>query len=218
VKVAGVGHWFSPGHWLFENLDLDLVAGRVYGIVGPSGSGKSTLLSLIAGWDKPKSGHFDRRDVTAIRWVFQNPVGVARRTTLDHVALPLVARGVSRRTAEAQAEQLLRQFGLQEVVGAQFGSLSGGERQRLMLARGLAGEPDLLLIDEPTAQLDRAMASTVNARLGALVGRKAIVVIATHDPSTADRCTDLVDLANPVITSTEPAEAPALPRWLGSNA
>jgi putative ABC transport system ATP-binding protein len=182
---------------LFQGLDLDLEPDRTYGVVGPSGSGKSTLLSLLAGWEQPRAGTVDRSEVSSIRWVFQNPVGVAGRTALDHVALAFVARGWSRPAAEDAAHELLVQFSLDQVAVAPFSTLSGGEAQRLMLARGLASGPDLFLVDEPTAQLDRATAAVVNSTLSALVGRGVIVVIATHDPATREQCTDVIDLAAP---------------------
>jgi ABC-type lipoprotein export system ATPase subunit len=135
-----------------------------------------------------------RRDVSAVRWVFQNPVGVAGRSAIDHVALGFVARGWTRRAAETSAYELLEQFGLENVAASAFSALSGGEAQRLMLARGLASGPGLFLVDEPTAQLDRPTAAVVNSRLSALAERGVIVVIATHDLDTRAQCTDVIDL------------------------
>ncbi|WP_423923316.1 ATP-binding cassette domain-containing protein [Frigoribacterium sp. 2-23] len=193
VILSAVGHGFTDRP-LFSGVDARLDPGRVYSLSGPSGSGKSTLLGIIAGWTAPREGSVEHIDVTGIGWVFQNPYGVSRRTALDHVALPFLARGDRRLDAEARADDLLVQFGLGHTRDRAFSALSGGEAQRLMLARGIAAEPDLLLVDEPTAQLDVHAATTVNSVLGELARQGTIVVVATHDPRTRDACTDHLDL------------------------
>jgi ABC-type lipoprotein export system ATPase subunit len=191
-----VGHRFPGQELLFSGLTVNLDAGRVYALVGPSGSGKSTLLAILAGWITPTQGQVRRDDDARVGWVFQNPHGVACRSALDHVSLPFVARRFSRRAAQASAMALLDEFGLADAAERPYGSLSGGEAQRLMLARGIAAEPSLFLVDEPTAQLDTRTAAVVNHTLGALAGKDAIVVVATHDPVARDACTDVIDLAD----------------------
>ena len=198
VRARGLAHAFAPAPPLFANLDLDLVPGEVVALVGPSGSGKSTLLSILAGWVTPTTGTVARVGVEHVGWVLQNPHGVARRTALDHVVLPLLARGLARRDAEARAAEILDRFALAAVADRQFRALSGGEAQRLMLARAVATAADLLLVDEPTAQLDLTTAATVNTVLAGIAQDDAIVVVATHDPHTRDACTRVVDLADHV--------------------
>ncbi|MDR0592312.1 MAG: ATP-binding cassette domain-containing protein [Bifidobacteriaceae bacterium] len=195
VRLNQVGHGFPSRPLLFDQITRDLEPGRVYALAGPSGSGKSTLLSLLAGWAKPVRGSITRRGQGTTQWVFQNPHGVARRTVLDHVTTPLVAAGLNRAAADAAGGELLAQFGLADLADQPFKSLSGGEAQRLMLARGMAAAPGLMLVDEPTAQLDRQSARAVTATLAALSGSGAIVVIASHDPETLAACTDRIDLA-----------------------
>jgi putative ABC transport system ATP-binding protein/lipoprotein-releasing system ATP-binding protein len=194
MRLEGVGHRFEGADRLFGGLSMTLEPGRVYALTGPSGSGKSTLLSILAGWMSPTEGSVSRDAVARVSWVLQNPHGVAGRTALDHVALPLLARGLARAEAEPVARELLARFMLAHLEDRQFRTLSGGEAQRLMLARGIASDPGLLLVDEPTAQLDRRTAESVNDSLVALRSEGTIVVIATHDRSTSDRCTDRVDL------------------------
>lgn len=196
VHLTDVGHTFdrTGEDMLFRHLTLTLLPRHVYALTGPSGSGKSTLLSIVAGWVKPYAGRVERVGCGRIAWVLQNPHGVARRAALDHVALPFVARGERRRDAQNHARELLDAFGLSDVESKPFKDLSGGEAQRLMLARGVASGAGLLLVDEPTAQLDLNTAATVNERLNNLSMSGAIVVIATHDPRTRDACTDLIDL------------------------
>lgn len=194
VVLNDVGHRFGDSPWLFRGLSLDLKPGHVYGLTGPSGSGKSTLLSLLAGWEAPAAGSISRPAGAAVSWVFQNPHGVAARSALDHVSLPLLATGMTVAAAEDRATALLDRFGLLHAAQRPFSSLSGGEAQRLMLARGFASTPTLFLVDEPTAQLDPSTALEVDTALGALAGESVIVVVATHDPRTRDACTDVVDL------------------------
>lgn len=194
ISLNGVGHGFGNNPLLFAGLDVQLDAGQVYALTGPSGSGKSTLLSILAGWLEPKEGDIERNDVATTSWVFQNPHGVSRRTVEDHVALPLLARGLSHAEARTEARHRLADVGLSERAASLFRNLSGGEAQRLMLARGMAAHPSLLLVDEPTAQLDAKTAQTVNDAIGAMSDERTIVVVATHDARTRDACTEVIDL------------------------
>ncbi|UAJ78692.1 ATP-binding cassette domain-containing protein [Leifsonia sp. ZF2019] len=194
VTLEGVGHRFGEAGWLFRGLDFQFHPGETYALTGPSSSGKSTLLSLLARLARPCEGRIRFDGVHRVNWVFQNPFGSARRTALDHVTLPLLTRGASMRSAERQAHDLLARFELAEVAQRPFGELSGGEAQRLMLARGLASQPDLLLIDEPTAQLDAYNAERVDAAIAATAESDVIVIVATHDPRTTARCSVRLDL------------------------
>lgn len=126
--------------------------------------------------------------------MFQNPHGVAGRTAVDHVALPLLARGALHPEARRRARAGLERVGLAHVADAPFRDLSGGEAQRLMLARGLASKPDLLLVDEPTAQLDARTSVSVNEAIASVATEGTIVVVATHDAQTRDACTAVIDL------------------------
>lgn len=195
VDLNRVGHRFGPdAPWLFRNCDQSLEPGRVYALMGPSGSGKSTLLSIIAGWLTPTEGSVEMPSNHRIAWVFQNPHGAPRRTARDHVALPLLARGKRPAEADSEARSLLDRFGLGSVAERPFRQLSGGEAQRLMLARGIASKPDLLLVDEPTAQLDHTTSETVNRAIAQLATDGTVVVVATHDTGTRDSCTDVIQL------------------------
>ncbi|WP_089913821.1 ABC transporter ATP-binding protein [Leifsonia sp. 21MFCrub1.1] len=193
VTLVEVSHSF--GRPLFDPISHTFAPGRLTGIVGPSGCGKSTLLGIVAGMIRPTTGRVERTSARCT-WVFQNPHGVAQRRVLDHLSLPSLARGAPRCEADAEARELLTTFGLGDRADVTFGALSGGEAQRLMLARAVASRPDLLLVDEPTAQLDRAMAAHVNGVMGHLAGSGAAVVIATHDPATRDACDEIIDLAS----------------------
>jgi lipoprotein-releasing system ATP-binding protein len=210
LRLNDVGHRFGEGAWLFRGLNTELHSGRSYALVGPSGSGKSTLLSIVAGWQQPVEGEAvftaagsgatkAAADTPRISWVFQNPFGVAGRTVRDHVMLPILARGTEVSEAAGEADALLAQLRLAHLADRVYRELSGGEAQRLMIARGIASQPDVFLVDEPTAQLDRSTAAEVNRTLTALTdvvrGARTIVVVATHDSDTRDACSDLIDLA-----------------------
>jgi len=195
VVGRGLAHEFPGTRRLFTGLDIELRPAEVTAVVGPSGSGKSTLLSILAGWVTPTEGTVERTGIAHVGWVFQNPHGVARRTALDHVVLPLLARGQHRSDAQRQARHILDRFGLGKVTERPYQTLSGGEAQRLMLARAIATGDDLLLVDEPTAQLDLATAGTVTAVLAQIGREDAIVVVATHDAHARDQCDRVIDLS-----------------------
>lgn len=192
-----VGHSFDGGPSLFSDVSHVFRAGDVCAVVGPSGSGKSTLLAILAGMLIPTEGTVDRPGGTDVRWVFQVPHGVARRTALDHVSLAYLTGRARRHDADAQALELLHEFGLGHRADAPWSQLSGGEAQRLALARAVASDPDLLLVDEPTAQLDRRTAEQVDESIARLAHRGTAVVVATHDTATRDVCTHVLDLAHP---------------------
>lgn len=195
VELDAVGHRYRRSEdWLFRGLSMRFVPGEVYAVTGPSGSGKSTLLALLARVERPAEGEVRHDGVGKVGWVFQNPFGSPHRSALDHVTLPFLATGSSVPDAEEQAARLLDRFGLDHVAHRRFRDLSGGEAQRLMLARGVAAAPHLLLIDEPTAQLDRRTAERVDEAVAAIADPRTVVVVATHDLRTRDACTVQLDL------------------------
>ena len=203
LTLTGVAFAFSPGAPIFRDLTATMSPGDVWGVTGPSGSGKSTLLSLLAGWEAPTAGGIERIGIGRVGWVFQNPHGQAHRTALDHVVYPIIARGVDRASASRRALRILDELGLLARAGSTFAQLSGGEAQRLMLCRAIAAEPDLLLVDEPTAQLDRTNAATVNGVLRSLAGFGAIVGVATHDRDTVAACTHRLTLDRATTVSED---------------
>ena len=222
VRLKNVGHRFGSGAWLFRNIDTVLSGGKSYALVGPSGSGKSTLLSILAGWQTPAEGSVEHEGGlrlananvarTNVSWVFQNPFGVATRNARDHVMLPFLARGYTRGEAAAMSEQLLVVLQMNHLADRLYRELSGGEAQRLMIARGIASQPNVLLVDEPTAQLDRTTAVEVNRTVTALAdvvrGARTIVVVATHDPDTRDACNEVIDLIHFSPEALSQHEAP----------
>lgn len=181
---------------LFTQLSFTFSAPSLVALTGPSGTGKSTLLGLLAGLIPPTTGIIGRDGISRVQWVFQNPYGSPGRTALDHVALPVLAHGLSRPKAEEVAGEILLKFGLHPLRGRAFKHLSGGEAQRLMLARAVACDPHLLLVDEPTAQLDRKNASQLVRTLEALTQERRIVIVATHDAAVIEACPSVLDLGS----------------------
>lgn len=218
VMGEHVGHRFTGGPWLFRDLDFTLTAGEAVGLCGPSGSGKSTLLSIIAGFERPAEGVVRRMHVSRVRWVFQNPHGMPRRAAIDHVVQPLLGQGADRPQAEDEAISIMRTFHLAKVADREFRELSGGEAQRLMLARAIASKPDLLLVDEPTAQLDQRTANDIDSTLTGLAHGDAIVVIATHDPNTRAACTRVIDLAWHAAAPDDTAAMTPVPTLMPASA
>lgn len=194
LTLTNIGHSFHTDATLFDGVNQTLTPGNVYSLTGPSGSGKSTLMGIIAGWIKPTTGTIETHGINKTTWVFQSPVGNPKRTVLDHVVFPYLTRGINRHDAEHHATQRLQDFGLAHRSQHQFRSLSGGEGQRLMLARAAATQADLLLVDEPTAQLDIATARSVATVITKLAADNTIVIIATHDTHTRDACTHHINL------------------------
>lgn len=188
VNVVDVGFAYRGAGMLFRHAAFTLEPGVAYALTGPSGSGKSTMLSLLSRSAAPSEGAIAFEGVRRVNWVFQNPYGMAHRTALNHVALPFLDAGEALQAATERASELLNRFELAAVAAQEFRTLSGGQAQRLMLARAVAADPDLLLVDEPTAQLDRRTASEVNAVMAELAGDGRIVVVATHDADTAASC------------------------------
>ena len=123
---------------------------------------------------------------------------------MDHIAFPLLAAGMAADEADERAAELMSRFRLSDVRDRQFRHLSGGEAQRLMLARATASSPGLLLVDEPTAQLDRATAHVVNGVLAHVASESTIVIVATHDQETRDACDVELDLARYAPETIEP--------------
>jgi tungstate transport system ATP-binding protein len=154
-------------------------------VIGPNGAGKSTLLRLCMGLVVPSEGRITwggREDVKPTRraLVFQRPV-MLRRTAVANIAYSLAQADVPRAERGRRASVLLKQVGLAELAARPARRLSGGEQQRLALARALARDPDLLLLDEPTASLDPAATRSVEEIVRAAAQSGIKVVMASHD-------------------------------------
>jgi tungstate transport system ATP-binding protein len=188
----------AGGRRLIDGLDLTLRPRVRTVVMGPNGAGKSLLLRLLHGLLQPSAGEVlwgGRPADAAIRqrqaMVFQRPV-LLRRSALANLTHALRARGVSRRERHLRAERMLAAAGLGALAGTPARLLSGGEQQRLAMARALSLEPDVLFLDEPTANLDPASTFAIEQLIQQAHDDGAKIVLVTHDVGQARRLADEV--------------------------
>jgi putative ABC transport system ATP-binding protein/lipoprotein-releasing system ATP-binding protein len=199
VLCAGVDRTYGHGSAATVALaptDCAVLPGDRIALVGPSGSGKSTLLHLMAGLDTPTHGEIswpaigEREELAPgrVAVIFQGPSLLEALTVRENVALALVLDGLRDADARTRAGDALELLDLGELADKLPEEISGGQAQRVAVARALAGEPVLILADEPTGQLDRANgAIVIDVLLHAAEHAGAALVVATHDPSVAAR-------------------------------
>ncbi len=195
------------GRTVLDIQDLSLQAGQLLSVVGPSGSGKSTFLKLLNGIEAPDSGQvrFDGVPLslesglpTAVQrrmtLVFQSPV-LFQGTVWDNVACGLKLRGISPEETGRRVEEALALVGLRDLAGRRAKTLSGGEAQRTALARALVLRPELLLLDEPTSDLDPGNVAAIEEVIRRAIRELGIsVLLVTHNMPQARRLSDTVCL------------------------
>lgn len=189
-------------------VDLSIAAGEVLVLLGPSGSGKSTLLLLAAGVESPDAGtvRYSGRELHApasaehlrenVGIVYQRPRLLAGHDALSNAALKLIAGEASLSEARRRALPMLAKVGLSQRLAHRPHQLSGGEQRRVALARALIGEPSLLLLDEPTANLDSATVGVVLDLIAKAAAEGAAVLLVSHDQAVrhiATRTSELRD-------------------------
>jgi putative ABC transport system ATP-binding protein len=212
---------------VFDRLTMDFEAGTFTALMGPSGSGKSTLLNLIAGLDQPTSGtvRVGGAEVSAmspaqlaewrsrnVGFVFQQFNLLPVLTAFQNVELPLLLTRLSKKDREERVRIALGVVGLDDRLQHYPRQLSGGQEQRVAIARAIVADPTLILLDEPTGQLDAKSSQEVLALLGRLNGEfgKTVIVV-THDPQAAARATRQLHLEKgPFVEQAQTAgRAPA---------
>lgn len=208
----GFGSSDSPTVTALDDVTLSIQRGEIVGCAGPSGSGKSTLLHLLAGLDTPTSGtvSFDDTDLSSLSTrartqhrldhvgiVFQHFHLLDSLSARANVALPLVELGRPKGERQQRASELLEAMGLESRITHRPAQLSGGEQQRVAIARALVTNPDLVVADEPTGELDTETGTQVLTRFRKVATeRDTAVVIASHDEPTlaiADRLVRMQD-------------------------
>jgi putative ABC transport system ATP-binding protein len=201
-----------------------LEEGELLSIMGPSGSGKSTMMNVLGCLDQPTSGEYylDGVDVKALNdnalaevrnrkigFVFQTFNLLPRTTALQNVELPLIYRGIGGRERKQRTMEALEMVGLKDRIHHRPNELSGGQQQRVAIARALVTDPDIILADEPTGNLDSRSGAEIMAifqRLNRQVG--ITVIFVTHDPDIAVHTRRIVHLRDGKIVADEPVETP----------
>jgi putative ABC transport system ATP-binding protein len=222
LELAGVTKTHRSGDLAVEALrgvSFTVEQGELVAITGPSGSGKTTLLGILGLLDRPTSGSYrlvgeevaslDEARRARVRrerigFVFQAFNLLPRASAFKNVELPLVYAGVPRSERRARVVAALGAVGLAERMEHHPSQLSGGEQQRVAVARALVVEPSVVLLDEPTGNLDSASAEELLAILARVHRGGATVVVVTHSPEVAGRATRVLRIADGRIVADEP--------------
>ncbi len=216
VKIYRVGDIET---WALRGVDLTVYPRDFIAIMGPSGSGKTTLLNMIGLLDRPTKGkilikgvdvsRLSSRRLAYIRnkvigFVFQQFNLINRLTVLENIELPLVARGIprSKRIAKVK-ETLIKAGGELSWLKKKPNQLSGGQQQRVAIARAIVGDPEILLADEPTGNLDRKSSKTVMETFISLNKMGQTIIIVTHDPEIASCTNKILIIRDGVIVAEE---------------
>jgi putative ABC transport system ATP-binding protein len=212
IRISNLRKSFRMGRETVHALagvDLTIEANTFWAVMGPSGSGKSTLLYLLGGLDRPTQGqiavngqsidNLDENKLAVYRrhtigFIFQSFNLIPSMTALENVAFPMRFAGISRRKRLSRAADLLTQVGLAERMTHRPTELSGGQQQRVAVARALVNNPQLILADEPTGNLDTASGTEILNLLAELHGNGRTVLVVTHDPRIATFASHTIQL------------------------
>ncbi|MEW4448792.1 ABC transporter ATP-binding protein [Qipengyuania sp. JC766] len=221
IQLEGITKTFGTGSAAFQALkgvDLTIDRGEFVAIMGPSGSGKSTTMNILGCLDTPTGGVFrfrgvevqklgrDQRSLLRRRYlgfVFQGFNLLARTTALENVELPLLYRGEKKSVRRDAAMHALEQVGLGPWASHTPAELSGGQQQRVAIARALATDPDVLLADEPTGNLDTERSVEIMELLVRLNGEGITVLMVTHEEEMAAFAKTIVHFRDGLVERTE---------------
>jgi putative ABC transport system ATP-binding protein len=225
IEMQGIRKVYDTGKVKVEALrgiDLTVATGQFIAVVGPSGSGKSTLMNLIGCLDTPTSGEYrlaaenvaglTRDQLADIRnrrvgFVFQNFNLLPQISAFENVEMPLLFGGVPPKKRRDRVTEVLARVGLADRMEHKPTELSGGQMQRVAIARALAMEPDILLADEPTGNLDTSSGSDVMSIFSELWQQGRTLVVITHDAALAQRAARIVEIRDGQIISDTAAAA-----------
>ncbi len=199
---------------VLKYVNLDLEEGEFLSILGPSGSGKSTMMNIIGCLDTPTSGDYilrgrkigeqDQHQLAQIRcheigFIFQSFQLLQRMDAMKNVELPLIYAGVPAKLRERRAKEMLERVGLHDKLHHFPNQLSGGQQQRVAIARALAGNPRLLLADEPTGALDQETGKQVLSLFREINSEGRTVIMITHDLNIANFARRIVHILDGVL-------------------
>jgi putative ABC transport system ATP-binding protein len=230
IRMEAITKTYDTGKVKVEALrgiDLEIRKGEFVAVVGPSGSGKSTLMNLIGCLDTPTSGRYElrgqpvaglrREELAEVRnrrigFVFQNFNLLPQITAFENVEMPLLFGNIPRRRRRARVGELLDRVGLADRMEHKPTELSGGEMQRVAVARALAMDPDIVLADEPTGNLDTSSGTDIMGLFTELWKQGRTMVVISHDPVLARRAPRIVEIRDGRIMRDGPsAPAPDAP-------
>jgi ABC-type lipoprotein export system ATPase subunit len=192
---------------VLRGIDCEIGSGEFVAVVGPSGSGKSTLMNILGLLDRPDQGEYELagrpvsglepNELASIRnrsigFIFQQFHLLPRTTALENVELPLIYSDAD--DPEQRAIDALCRVGLENRLDHYPSQLSGGQQQRVAIARALVTDPELILADEPTGNLDAEATEEIMQLLDQLHRGGRTIVLITHDPALADRCTSVISI------------------------
>tara|TARA_Y100000310_G_scaffold246828_1_gene252243 strand:- start:3046 stop:3801 length:756 start_codon:yes stop_codon:yes gene_type:complete len=210
IRLKNVSKHYPMGYSVVKalsHLDFKVFDGEFVAIMGPSGSGKSTAMNLVGSLDMPTHGtiYLDKGDISKfsesdlaqvrgkkIGFIFQSFNLIPNLTVKENVMLPMMFQGTSFKERENKAEELLKLVELYDRVNHYPGEISGGEMQRVAIARSLANDPEVILADEPTGNLDTKTGTIVMEFLEKLNKQGKTVIMVTHDPDLAEKYADVV--------------------------
>ena len=225
IRMAGIRKVYDTGKVKVEALrGIDLVVhrGEFVAVVGPSGSGKSTLMNLVGCLDTPTEGDYElcgqpiaslSRDGLAdarnrrVGFVFQSFNLLPQISAFENVEMPLLFGGVSRRERQERVTDLMARVGLADRMDHRPTELSGGQMQRVAIARALAMNPDIVLADEPTGNLDTSSGGDIMGLFEELWRQGRTLVVITHDKALARRAGRIVEVRDGLILRDEPTGA-----------
>lgn len=217
IRMEGIRKIYDTGKVRVEALkgiDLKVAAGEFVAVIGPSGSGKSTLMNLVGCLDTPTSGTYELRgkevgtlskdDLAAIRnervgFVFQNFNLLPQISAFENVEMPLLFGHVGKAKRFARVKELFERVGLADRMDHKPTELSGGQMQRVAIARALAMDPDILLADEPTGNLDTSSGGDIMSLFEDLWKQGRTVIVITHDPALARRAGRTIEIRDGLI-------------------
>lgn len=228
IDLEGVEKTYQLGETTVNALrgsDVEIEEGEFVAVMGPSGSGKSTLMNMIGALDTPTNGSvsIDEEEISGLSedelallrskkvgFVFQEFNLLNSMNATQNVALPMIFRGISKKKRVERASELLETVGLGDRKDFRPSELSGGQRQRVSIARSLANDPEIILADEPTGNLDTDTGESIMELLEELNDQGKTIIMVTHDPTDAeyaDRVIDIVDgVTNPDSSASSQQE------------
>ena len=219
IEVKDICKIYNPGENEVRALDhvsLKIDKGEFVAIIGQSGSGKSTFMNMLGCLDVPTSGEYflNGTDVSTMKdnelsvvrnkeigFIFQGFNLISNLTALENVELPLIYRGIDRKTRRELAMDALKMVGLEKRVTHKPNEMSGGQQQRVAIARAIAAKPPLILADEPTGNLDSASSKEILGILKGLHKGGRTVILITHDNGIADQAKRVVRIMDGKIES-----------------